>query len=621
MSFLTPLYVLGLLAVAAPIVFHLIRRTPRGEMPFSSLMFLSPTPPRLTRRSRLDDWLLLLLRATALVLLAVAFTRPFLRQQALADPVEAGGRRIAVLVDTSASMRRADLWPQARAMAQEVIASSVPADRLAVFAFDVATRPLLGFEESATLDPAQLRATVKSRLAALEPSWGATNLGQALVDAAAAIGDLAESGKKKSAAAAADRPDQRPPAGEPPRGTRRARMAVATSSSRSEDCQPRARTPGCTRCPTVEGGEPNAADTRAGVRVSNDAASRRESFELFWVDERGAEAGKPVPAYVPPGESRVVRVPRPAGSATYRGLRLKGDAHAFDNTLYLAAEPRRRGDRLLRRHRPRRRSDRPPLLPGARLPRDGAAGASRSVPSRRPLSCRSTRAFPCRWSSLTGGTTPANVEKLRKFLQEGGTVLYVLGAKDGSETLAALAGTAPSKFEEKSIDRGVLLSEIAFDHPLFAPLAGPQFNDFTKIHFWKYRRIAPESLGDARVLARFEGGDPAVVEKTPGKGWLVVLASGWAPGRQPARAIVEVLPAHVGISGWAEPAPFRRDDPAGARSRAVAGARARPGLGPGRRASRTGPGSRSSRRAASSPTPTSRASTRSRPPAVPGRSR
>ncbi len=59
MSFLTPLYILGLAAVAAPIVFHLIRRSPKGEVPFSSLMFLSPTPPRLTRRSRLDHWLLL----------------------------------------------------------------------------------------------------------------------------------------------------------------------------------------------------------------------------------------------------------------------------------------------------------------------------------------------------------------------------------------------------------------------------------------------------------------------------------------------------------------------------------------------------------------------------------
>ena len=85
MSFLTPFYILGLAAVAAPIIFHLIRRSPRGEVPFSSLMFLSPTPPRLTRRSRLDNWLLLLLRAAALSLLAFAFARPFLRQAAQLD--------------------------------------------------------------------------------------------------------------------------------------------------------------------------------------------------------------------------------------------------------------------------------------------------------------------------------------------------------------------------------------------------------------------------------------------------------------------------------------------------------------------------------------------------------
>ena len=59
--------------------------------------------------------------------------------------------------------------------------------------------------------------------------------------------------------------------------------------------------------------------------------------------------------------------------------------------------------------------------------------------------------------------------------------------------------------------------------------AGAQFNDFTKIRFWKHRRIDSNSLGEVRVLARFEGGDPAVVEKPVGKGRLVVLASGWNP--------------------------------------------------------------------------------------------
>src|SRR5690606_14339403 len=101
MSFLTPLYIAGLLAVALPVLFHLIRRTPQGRQTFSSLMLLSPSPPRVTRRSRLNNILLLLLRATALSLLAFAFARPLLRQEADLNISEQRGRRIALLVDTS----------------------------------------------------------------------------------------------------------------------------------------------------------------------------------------------------------------------------------------------------------------------------------------------------------------------------------------------------------------------------------------------------------------------------------------------------------------------------------------------------------------------------------------
>ena len=90
MSFLTPLYALGALAVALPILFHLIQRRPRGEQWFSSLMFLTSSTPRITRRSRLSNMLLLLLRAAALMLLAAAFARPFLRTLAA---IHRGGPR------------------------------------------------------------------------------------------------------------------------------------------------------------------------------------------------------------------------------------------------------------------------------------------------------------------------------------------------------------------------------------------------------------------------------------------------------------------------------------------------------------------------------------------------
>ncbi|MCH8924016.1 MAG: BatA domain-containing protein, partial [Planctomycetes bacterium] len=57
MSVLFWAFLAGTAAVGFPLVFHLIRRAPSGRREFSSLMFLKTSPPRLTRRSRLDHLL------------------------------------------------------------------------------------------------------------------------------------------------------------------------------------------------------------------------------------------------------------------------------------------------------------------------------------------------------------------------------------------------------------------------------------------------------------------------------------------------------------------------------------------------------------------------------------
>src|SRR4029434_3736926 len=119
MSFLAPLFLVGALAVSLPIVFHLIRRTSREKTPFSSLMFLMPTPPRITRRSRLEHIFLLILRCLVLCLLALGFARPFFQRAMPNQPASDAGKKIVVLLDTSASMRRANLWTEATAKAEQ----------------------------------------------------------------------------------------------------------------------------------------------------------------------------------------------------------------------------------------------------------------------------------------------------------------------------------------------------------------------------------------------------------------------------------------------------------------------------------------------------------------------
>ena len=66
MSFLAPLFLAGALAISLPIVLHLIRRTTRERTLFSSLMFLTASPPRLVKRNRIEHLLLLLLRCVSI---------------------------------------------------------------------------------------------------------------------------------------------------------------------------------------------------------------------------------------------------------------------------------------------------------------------------------------------------------------------------------------------------------------------------------------------------------------------------------------------------------------------------------------------------------------------------
>src|SRR5687768_16760584 len=168
MSFLAPLFLVGALAIAAPILFHLIRRTSREKIPFSSLMFLVPTPPRVTKKSRLENILLLILRCAVLCLLALAFGRPFIRNPLAATGGKGSATRTVILIDASASMRRDNLWEEARDKAREIIRAANAADEVAIFAFDRNTRAVVTFEEWKRVSLNERKALAEQRITSLK---------------------------------------------------------------------------------------------------------------------------------------------------------------------------------------------------------------------------------------------------------------------------------------------------------------------------------------------------------------------------------------------------------------------------------------------------------------------
>ena len=525
MSFLAPLYIAGLLAVSLPILFHLIRRTPQGRQVFSSLMFLSPSPPRLTKRSRLDNLLLLLLRGLALALLAFAFARPLFYSQSDMNISETEGRRIAIVVDTSASMRRGDLWTQAVRRVENVLDDLAPTDEVALFTFDQQVRPLLSFDEWNEQEQPQRAPLLLARLSTVSPTWAQTNLGDALATVADAVSDPAKQSSpaaRRQLVLISDLQEGshiEPLQGyEWPSGVLVDVQSVALSDPTNA---------GLHVLETAADSE--NTDERLRIRVSNESDSTREQFSLAWANQNGPLAKtKPVQVYVPPGQNRIVRVAWPAKGETADRLILTGDTHDFDNTLYLIP-PRQEQVRLVYLG-----NDAPDDTKGllyylqqavAETPRRKVEIVTRN--QKDPLTGPDLLEAPLVVATTAMAEDQATL--LRTFLEKGGTMLYVLTDAAAAAGLGLLINQEPLTVEEAGSQKFALLGSIKFDHPLFQPFADPRYADFTKIHFWKHRRLKLNADSDGRVLAAFDNGDPFLWEQTVGEGRLLVTTSGWHP--------------------------------------------------------------------------------------------
>lgn len=138
MTFLTPLFLFGLLAAAIPIAIHLIRKEKPPKLVFSTLRFLKNTTKKLVLFQKIQQWLLLLLRAALIALLAFAFARPLFDSN-IASLVDAEPESAAILMDVSMSMGYGDRFVRAQDAARDVIAKLAQGDEVAIIAFDNAT--------------------------------------------------------------------------------------------------------------------------------------------------------------------------------------------------------------------------------------------------------------------------------------------------------------------------------------------------------------------------------------------------------------------------------------------------------------------------------------------------
>jgi hypothetical protein len=536
----------ALAALAIPIIIHLMFRQRARPIDLGTLQFLKIVLRDNARRRKLKRWLLLALRLACLALIAFLFARPYM----LATEPAAGDRLVVILFDRSASMglqggtRPID---QAVAEARAILGRVGQGTQLEVGTFGAAVHPMAR--------PADLSG------AALEPTADGTNYGAALAWAR----DLLVRGRK--------------PIKE---------LHILTDLQRS------------------------GLDRGEAVSLPGDVEVHLRDFGRAFPKNVAVTGVRITPPIIRPGETASIAVtvfnasPLPihkcpvrleiAAGASRRELErtidLEGGA-----TATVAFELKEMPAGLWRGHALESASDDLPVddhrflaftvAPPARvLLVDGDPGRASyesetyflqaALRLAAPTERYAKSPFDTQTVDLVGssglpdlGKTEAVVlanvaslsasdaRRLAEFVERGGGLVVFTGDRFGPDLARALAAVGLGAGEvlgpANATDLPWRLERWEARHPVFKPFADPEHGDLRRPRFTTITRITPDP--EARVLASFRGGEPAVLERAKGRGKVLWFASAcdrgwgdWPRGRMYLPMVHQMLSYASGLA-------------------------------------------------------------------------
>ena len=494
MSFLYPLFLAGLAAVAIPILLHLFRRRTEVVVDFPAVRFLHKGPVEQQRRRRLRELILLALRVTALALLAFAFARPYLPTAMASAPVPV----TVITLDTSLSMSAPGQWERAQQAARQAVQNASATHHVAFVSFaDAATLVV-----PATTD----RGGVNAAIDQARPGSGGTRYRTALVRASEAIA----SGQGKIVVitdlqqAGWDANDE----GAVPDGIEVEIVEVASSGSNLAVTTARR-----------EGAAIVAGIHNFGVRAVRAPVRLR-------VGERDLATQTVEIAPQSAADVRFdTRLPERGGAEVHVEDR---EGFAGDNARYLVLDPPAPLPVLIITAEPPDSSNAGLYVERALgVADDGRAFAARVVDGRALSAMPDEQFRPVAAVVLlgTGTLDRAGRERVVNYLKGGGGVLLTLGPDVDLATLADTVGIEV-RLAPESTATAQTVALVAADtrHPIFRPFSSPS-GALGDVYVEQFRRLDAAQSTPVTVLARFSGTGDALIEQRVEKGRLLVFAS------------------------------------------------------------------------------------------------
>ena len=137
MNFLFPTFLIGLAAIAIPIIIHLFNFRKYKKVYFTNVQFLKELKQESDSKSKLKEWLILAVRILAITCLVFAFAQPFIPGKVKAIQ---GEKAISIYIDNSFSMestnKKGTLLENAKTYATEIVNTFNASDKFQLLTND-----------------------------------------------------------------------------------------------------------------------------------------------------------------------------------------------------------------------------------------------------------------------------------------------------------------------------------------------------------------------------------------------------------------------------------------------------------------------------------------------------
>ncbi|MDA1052776.1 MAG: VWA domain-containing protein [Planctomycetota bacterium] len=529
-SFASPWLLLWGATAALPVLIHLWNRRRYLETPWAATQFLLAAIRRHQRRIQIEQWLLLAIRASILLLLAIALAEPLISGL----PGVSGRMRqppayTILVIDTSYSMAYEQAGTtrlsEARSQAAKLVEDAAPGDAFSLVRLADPPETIVG-------EPSVSHTAVLDELNRL----GITNRGADLAAALEHVERLldAAEGRFENQRVHIFSDLGKTTWSDTSSNNWRSKL---TALSQRVTCQLSdvgkrvdSDNAAVTRIAAASGSVNVGVPVSVEVEVANFAShqQRRARVELSADEQRVGEqfvdleiGGRATASF-----SVTFNV---AGDHVLRAS-LGDDGLKVDNERWLSVPVRDATRVLCIQGRPHAAE----YIALALQPGSEPGGLLPEVASEHAILERTLAEYDCIFLCNVARFTPDEAARLQQYVERGGGLVFVLGdlvrAELYNEQMGPESATKllPARLNEMVSDGRHTFNPLEYRHPLTLPFRGHERAGLLTVPVWRYIRL-DQVKAIASVALAFDNGDPAIIAAEAGQGKVLLVATAASP--------------------------------------------------------------------------------------------